>query len=101
MGCRLFISDCHISAGLGLDTDASNPHPWEWLTRPDQARLLGFLKWVTTRAARGTASVPKPVDEVVLLGDIFDSWIFPHDVKPLAAQPAASRLFCGPHGGDR
>ena len=74
MSRKLFFSDCHISAGLGLEPGGLDTHAWEWLTPSDQRRLAAFIAWVTSRADE--------IDEVVLVGDIFDSWIFPHDIKP-------------------
>jgi UDP-2,3-diacylglucosamine pyrophosphatase LpxH len=72
MGRIVFISDCHISAGLGQS--AGGGFAWEWLTPSDQERLRKFLVWTAARAAQ--------VDELVLVGDIFDNWIFPHDLVP-------------------
>jgi UDP-2,3-diacylglucosamine pyrophosphatase LpxH len=72
--CKLFLSDCHISAGWGLEgSDKAKPHPWEWFSAADQARLKAFLAWAGQRP---------DIDEFVLLGDIWDNWIFPHDIKP-------------------
>jgi UDP-2,3-diacylglucosamine pyrophosphatase LpxH len=74
MSRKLFFSDCHISAGLGVTAGGDNEHAWEWLTPRDHQRLQAFIKWVTTRAAE--------IEEVILVGDIFDNWIFPHDIEP-------------------
>jgi UDP-2,3-diacylglucosamine pyrophosphatase LpxH len=74
MSRKLFFSDCHISAGLGVADGGTNAHPWEWLSPSNHQRLEAFVKWVATRAAE--------IDEVVLVGDIFDNWIFPHNIKP-------------------
>ena len=67
---KLFLSDTHIGTGRGLDTE---PYPWEWLTQKDYNRFISFLS--------GSPNFRK-VDEVILLGDIFDGWIYPHDEKP-------------------
>jgi len=71
---KLFFSDCHIGAGLGVTAGGDNAHAWEWLSPSDHQRLGAFIKWVTARAGE--------IDEVVLVGDIFDNWIFPHDIEP-------------------
>lgn len=70
--CRIFISDTHVSGGIGLDPDPGK-FPYEWCTRMDMARLVAFLKWVASRGE---------VQELVLLGDVFDNWTFPVDMKP-------------------
>jgi UDP-2,3-diacylglucosamine pyrophosphatase LpxH len=70
--CRIFVSDVHIGAGLGLDPEPGK-HTWEWCTREDLARFVAFVRWVQTR---------DEVKELVLLGDMFDSWVFPHDIRP-------------------
>lgn len=74
---RVFVSDLHASAGWGLDVPAPQ-HDWEWLHRSDADRFVAFCSWLCQRAA----SKLEPVDELVLLGDIFDNWSFPADVKP-------------------
>lgn len=74
---KLFISDCHISSGLGLN---SKPYPWEWLTQKDHDRLLAFLIWLATRTQ--IQSKLPIIDEIIYLGDMFDGWVFPHDQKP-------------------
>jgi UDP-2,3-diacylglucosamine pyrophosphatase LpxH len=76
MSRRLFLSDTHMSAGLGL-VASDGRHPWEWFTERDCRRLCWFL----AHLKEPTPSQP-PIDELVLLGDIFDNWVFPHDVKP-------------------
>jgi UDP-2,3-diacylglucosamine pyrophosphatase LpxH len=71
---KLFLSDTHISAGWGLEgSPKAVPHAWEWLCATDQNRLKGFFEWAAQRT---------DLDEVVLLGDMFDNWIFPHDIQP-------------------
>jgi UDP-2,3-diacylglucosamine pyrophosphatase LpxH len=75
MSRRAFISDIHMSAGIGLGT-AAGKHPWEWFTVKDRDRLCWFIEQLLERPSHSK------VDELVLLGDIFDNWVFPHDVKP-------------------
>jgi len=77
---RIFLSDIHASAGWGLDVPAPR-HDWEWLTRSDADRFVAFASWLCQRADAQFGPL-EPVSEVVLLGDIFDNWSFPADVKP-------------------
>jgi len=71
---KLFLSDTHISAGWGLSgSPKATPHSWEWFSAGDQARLKSFFEWAAKRT---------DIDEVILLGDAFDNWIFPHDIQP-------------------
>ncbi len=66
---RAFVSDIHLSATVG----EQSPQPWEWLSaqqRTEVETLLCHLaNWDDCR-------------EVVLLGDVFDTWVFPHDIVP-------------------
>jgi UDP-2,3-diacylglucosamine pyrophosphatase LpxH len=86
MSRRLFLSDIHMSAGLGLNPDGGK-HSWEWFTDRDCRRLCWVLDTLIDAPA-----VP-PIDEIVLLGDIFDNWIFPHDMKP----PVFADIVKSPH----
>lgn len=62
---RVFVSDVHMSTA---------DHPYDWL-QPDQAqRFLDFLD--------DLANGPDRVDELVLVGDMFDDWVCPVDVLP-------------------
>ncbi len=82
MSRRVFISDTHVSAGLGLRPDTPGHHPWEWFTEPDSQRFVAFLAWLGKRTTDAAVEGWGKVDEVVLIGDIFDNWVFPHDMKP-------------------
>jgi UDP-2,3-diacylglucosamine pyrophosphatase LpxH len=82
MSRKLFFSDCHISAGLGLKADADNRYPWEWLRDDTQDRLLAFLKWIGLRKTDNAVPNFGKIDEIIMLGDMFDNWVFPHNIKP-------------------
>ncbi|MBN2716500.1 MAG: metallophosphoesterase [Deltaproteobacteria bacterium] len=74
---KIFISDVHIGAGryCSESQDKSKyPHDWDWLSKGEKENFIRFLDYLPTRYAANT--------EVVLLGDIFDNWIFPHDLEP-------------------
>lgn len=63
---RLFLSDVH----LGGDERAS------WFQKDrHEARLVAFLEWVAAQT---------DVKDLVLLGDLFDEWMWPMDQKPQA-----------------
>jgi UDP-2,3-diacylglucosamine pyrophosphatase LpxH len=81
MSNTLFLSDCHISSGRGLVPRKKGEYPWEWLAQSDHDRLLAFLTWLLTRTKEQGKLLPI-VDKIVLLGDIWDGWVFPHDEKP-------------------
>ncbi len=62
---RIFISDIHIGAGKVWDTFKHKDH---------EKRLCSFLDWVKKQ---------KDVKDLVLLGDIFDTWVWPHNRPPV------------------
>ncbi len=60
----LFVSDIHMGAGK----------PWDWFSiDKESSYLINFFDYVSGRS---------DVKEIVLLGDIFDLWVCPHDQKP-------------------
>lgn len=62
---KVFVSDVHMSTG---------DHQYDWL-QPDQAKDFdGFLDYL--------AGGPDKVDELILVGDMFDDWVCPVDVLP-------------------
>lgn len=69
----IFLSDIHAGPGLG---------PWEWIDEAGVDRLDVFF-----------STLPGHCDRVVLLGDIFDHWIVPHDLRP---PPMPALLQMGP-----
>lgn len=83
MSVTIFISDTHVGPGLRPNPNDPKLHSWEWVTPSDRARLAAFLQWLNPKGSVAAPGVPRPaVDELVLLGDIFDNWIVPHDIKP-------------------
>jgi len=74
-GKKLFISDVHIGAGrFGVKKD-DYPYEWDWLSENETKNFVGFLNFLRTK-------YPEKIGEIVLLGDIFDNWVFPHDQVP-------------------
>lgn len=64
----LFVSDIHMGAG--------KPH--DWFDRGEEAaNLISFFKYVAKRY-----SEEKDIKEIVLLGDVFDLWVCPHNEEP-------------------
>lgn len=73
---RIFISDIHLGVG----------EPWDWFQKPRHEKALcNLLRYVSTPTSE--------VKDLVLLGDVFDTWLCPMDTKPpsigdiLAEQP--------------
>jgi UDP-2,3-diacylglucosamine pyrophosphatase LpxH len=80
-----------MSIGWGLDApSASNKNNWGWFTDNDRKRFYWFLQYIYDNAS------VTPIDEIVLLGDIFDNWVFPHDVKP----PTFAEIVKAPQSND-
>lgn len=64
----LFISDIHMGAG----------NEWDWFSVDKESPyLVNFFKYVSERNQKS-----KDIKEIVLLGDVFDLWVCPHDQKP-------------------
>lgn len=64
----LFVSDIHMGAG----------NPWDWFSiEKESLYLVRFFKYVLDRYQK-----KEDVKELVLLGDIFDLWVCPHDEVP-------------------
>jgi len=64
----LFVSDIHMGAG----------NPWDWFSiEKESPYLTRFFEYVLDRY-----KTKGDIKELVLLGDIFDLWVCPHDRKP-------------------
>ncbi|MDY6851698.1 MAG: metallophosphoesterase [Thermodesulfobacteriota bacterium] len=64
----LFISDIHMGAGKR----------WDWFdTNTEGPPLIKFFEYVSERYKSR-----KDIKELVLLGDVFDLWVCPHNEKP-------------------
>ncbi|WP_417911996.1 hypothetical protein [Candidatus Electronema sp. TJ] len=71
------ISDAHLS----------DEESWSWFNRQSGERLKGFLKQTANDAK---------VRELVLLGDIFELWLFPIHVMPWSAAQIIQHWSSGP-----
>lgn len=69
---RVYVSDIHMNAGKGFQP-AKGKYPYEWLSPPEADRFAGFLQYLNTQ---------DDVQEIVLLGDLLDDWVYPVDVVP-------------------
>jgi len=70
---RIFVSDIH----MGDDRCRNQPsdlHPYGWLSENRQKLFAKFVKTVCS-----------DVDEVIILGDLFDEWICPAKLDPTAS----------------
>ena len=85
MSKRIFLSDVHSNASWG-----SIPEPgkylWDWFGQDDCNRFVSFTQDIIKNdTGNGCNLCVDPEDcyrEIVLLGDIFDNWNFPYDIKP-------------------
>lgn len=71
MSKRIFISDIHMGAGVKPEKPR---YIYDWLTKPGAIKLVNFLTHIGDKR--------KNVSELVLVGDILDNWICPHDTVP-------------------
>ena len=69
---RIYIADVHMNAGLGWKV-SHDGYPYEWLGPKEAERFAAFLKYLND---------PSAVQEVVILGDLMDDWVYPVDEVP-------------------
>ena len=79
---RIYISDVHMSSQAAIKPPPGQ-HAYGWLPPAKVDRLARFLYSDELAGCR----------ELVLLGDIVDYWIVPHDVRP----PTAIEVLDAPH----
>ncbi len=75
---KLFISDVHVGAGRFSDESKDTtkyPYDWDRLSLEETKNFIDFIRYVHSH-------YDCELEEVVLLGDIFDNWVFPHDLVP-------------------
>ncbi len=71
---RVFVSDIHMSLGGSLVKDSADPaktHEYDWFDLDEAAQFLLFLQYL----------LKEDIQEVILLGDIMDDWLYPHDIS--------------------
>jgi len=75
---KLFISDVHLGAGRFSEESQNTekyPYDWDWLSTGETENFLNFITFLHS-------GYDHEIEEIVLLGDIFDNWIFPYDLIP-------------------
>ncbi len=75
---KLFISDVHLGAGKFSEESHNNQqykYDWDRLSKAETINFEEFLKYLRSEYLQH-------IEEIVLLGDIFDNWVFPHDLVP-------------------
>ncbi|MFZ7110978.1 MAG: metallophosphoesterase [Desulfatiglandales bacterium] len=73
---RIYISDIHMNAGKGFDAPKGR-YPYEWLGPEEAKRFAVFLE------ALGD---PTTIQEIIIIGDLMDDWVYPVDVVPPSLQ---------------
>lgn len=79
---RLFMSDLHMCSSDAI-APAGSKHAWGWLSKDGAARAGNFLR----------SKIVTDCQQLVLVGDVIDRWICPHDVRP----PTAREVLDAPH----
>ena len=69
---RIYVSDIHMNAGKGLRA-VKGQHPYEWLGPTEAKRFADFLN---------SLNDPNVVQELIIIGDLMDDWVYPVDVVP-------------------
>lgn len=75
---HIFISDVHLGAGRFSPESQDReiyPNDWDWLSAEETANFEQFLRFLRE-------DYTDQIREIVLMGDIFDNWVFPHDMVP-------------------
>jgi UDP-2,3-diacylglucosamine pyrophosphatase LpxH len=81
---RVFVSDLHMSAGWSLDKTEG---VYDWFDKTEAQNFANFLETLKADGA---------LDEVILLGDILDDWIYPIDVQPPTYEEIVSAAHVAP-----
>lgn len=86
---RIFISDVHMGAARQPSNKDGCNYRYDWLRQHEANSLSAFLNHLNN-------NVREDIVELILLGDIFDNWICPHNEKP----PAFSEIIDAPNSFD-
>lgn len=76
---KIFISDVHVGGGKQGDLKQKYTYSWDWLTDEETVNFKNFLSFLRT-------DYINEIEEIVLLGDLFDNWVIPYDVTPLSIE---------------
>jgi UDP-2,3-diacylglucosamine pyrophosphatase LpxH len=78
---RVYIADIHMNAGKGLK-NSNQGHPYEWLGPEEANRFAKFLEYLNIPSTE--------VQEVIIIGDLMDNWVYPVNVEPPSLQSIIS-----------
>jgi UDP-2,3-diacylglucosamine pyrophosphatase LpxH len=67
---RVFVSDVHMSPGWSLE---SQQGCYDWFSKAQAQQFRNFLEKMVD---------DKTIHEVILLGDLFDGWVYPIETQP-------------------
>jgi UDP-2,3-diacylglucosamine pyrophosphatase LpxH len=76
---RVYIADIHMNAGRGWEVSNSG-YPYEWLSPKEADRFAAFIEYLND---------PSGVQEVIILGDLMDDWVYPVDEVPPSLEEIA------------
>lgn len=79
---RLLVSDLHMCSSDAV-APAGGRRPYGWLSEPEANRMGEFFRSKTVTDCQ----------QLLLVGDVIDLWICPHDVRP----PTAQEVLDAPH----
>lgn len=82
---RLFVSDVHIGAGRQQIDEKTCPYAWDWLSEDEKLNFISFLDHLIKECKND-------YKDIVFIGDLFDNWVFPHDMEP----PSMTQLINDP-----
>ncbi|MHC4645486.1 MAG: metallophosphoesterase [Planctomycetota bacterium] len=75
---RIYVGDIHMNAGKGFQARRRNgKHSYEWLGPKEAKRFAAFLKYLNN---------PAEVQEIIIIGDLMDDWVYPVDIVPPGLQ---------------
>ncbi|MBU1221185.1 metallophosphoesterase [Myxococcota bacterium] len=73
---HFFVSDVHIGPGFPKQ-QSKYTHNWEWLSDQELVNFNNFLTHLKDNEFQSG-------DRLILIGDIFDNWVWPHDLPPVS-----------------
>jgi len=69
---RVFVSDIHMGTAAAVADNIPDKKPYCWLSAEENSTLAEFLKSDTVQTA----------DQLFIVGDLVDLWVYPVDVRP-------------------
>ena len=68
-----------MGGGKQGDLEQKYPFAWDWLTEDETVNFTNFLCFLRTEYI-------DEIEEIILLGDLFDNWVIPYDIIPLSIE---------------